>query len=82
MNLWIRQVLTVTKVELKRYILARRWIGVYLAAYAPVALLLFAAIQLSGRVVSIPTFRDVRIFYQTFMLRLATSFVRSRVFLL
>lgn len=82
MNLWIRQVFTVMKVELKRYILGRRWIGVYLAAYAPVALLLFAAIQMSGRG-SIPISDRSEIyafFYQTFMLRLAIFFSCALVF--
>src|SRR5262252_8980476 len=80
-NLWIRQALTVTKVELKRYILGRRWIGVYLAAYAPVALLLFAAIQMSRRVMSVADLSEVyAFFYQTFMLRLAVFFSCALVF--
>jgi ABC-type transport system involved in multi-copper enzyme maturation permease subunit len=81
MNLWIRQALTVTKVELKRYILARRWIGVYLAAYAPVALLLFAAIQMGQRGPSISDRSEMyAFFYQTFMLRLAIFFSCALVF--
>jgi ABC-type transport system involved in multi-copper enzyme maturation permease subunit len=81
MNLWIRQVLTVTKVELKRYILARRWIGVYLAAYAPVALLLFAAIQMSGRVRSISDLSEMyAFFYQILMLRQVIFFSCALVF--
>jgi len=81
MNLWIRQALTVMKVELKRYILGRRWIGVYLAAYAPVALLLFAAIQMSRRSISISDLSEAyAFFYQTFMLRLAIFFSCALVF--
>jgi ABC-type transport system involved in multi-copper enzyme maturation permease subunit len=81
MNLWIRQALTVMRVELKRYILARRWIGVYFAAYAPVALLLFAAIQMRGRVTSISDLSEMyAFFYQTFMLRLAIFFSCALVF--
>src|SRR5678815_2523021 len=82
MNLWVRQALTVMKVELKRYILGRRWIGVYLAAYAPVALLLFAAIQMSGRgTIPISDRSEIyAFFYQTFMLRLAIFFSCALVF--
>jgi ABC-type transport system involved in multi-copper enzyme maturation permease subunit len=89
MNLWITQALTVMRVELKRYVLARRWIGVYLAAYAPVAMLLFAAVQMAarsersmgGRMPSIPDLSEVyAFFYQTFMLRLAIFFSCALVF--
>ena len=31
-NLWVRQALTIMKMELSRYVLGRRWIGVYVAA--------------------------------------------------
>ena len=80
-NLWIKQALTVTKVELKRYVLGRRWIGVYLAAYAPVALLLFVAIRMAGRVRSLSDLSEMyAFFYQTFMLRLAIFFSCALVF--
>jgi ABC-type transport system involved in multi-copper enzyme maturation permease subunit len=80
-NLWIRQALIVMSVELKRYILARRWIGVYLAAYAPVALLLFVAIRMAGRVQSLSDLTQMyAFFYQTFMLRLAIFFSCALVY--
>ena len=36
--LWARQIEAIARLELKRFILARRWIGVYLVALAPVGL--------------------------------------------
>jgi ABC-type transport system involved in multi-copper enzyme maturation permease subunit len=79
-NLWIRQALTVTKMELKRYVLGRRWIGVYLFAYAPVLILALALIRRGTR----PAIHDLTeiyaVFYQTFFLRLALFFSSAMVF--
>ena len=80
-DLRIRQALVVMKVELKRYILARRWIGVYLAAFAPVVLLLFVGIRMRWRAVSVSDLSQMSaFFYQTFMLRLAIFFSCALVF--
>jgi hypothetical protein len=38
-NLWVRQVRAVAKFELKRFLLARRWVGIYIMAVAPVLLM-------------------------------------------
>ncbi len=80
-NLWVMQALTIMKTELKRYVLARRWLGVYAAAYAPVALLLAVAVQIRSRAVDFGPFRDVRVVLSD--VRAAAVdflFVRSRVF--
>jgi len=47
MNLRVRQTVAVARFELKRFLLARRWIGVYVLALAPV-LLMYARTQIRG----------------------------------
>jgi ABC-type transport system involved in multi-copper enzyme maturation permease subunit len=42
-KLWSRQIDAIVRLELKRYVLGRRWIGVYLLAAAPVLLFLVRA---------------------------------------
>jgi ABC-type transport system involved in multi-copper enzyme maturation permease subunit len=80
-DLWIRQALVVMKVELKRYVLARRWLGVYFAAFGPVVLLLFVGIRMRWRGVSLSDLTEMyAFFYQTFMLRLAIFFSCALVF--
>ena len=79
-SLWIRQSLTIMKMELKRYVLGRRWIGVYLFAYAPVALLALALIR-RGPHPAIGDLTEVyAIFYQTFALRLSLFLSCAMVF--
>src|SRR5262245_18660980 len=68
------------KMELKRYVLGRRWIGVYFFAYAPVAMLTLALLKRDTH----PSIGDLTelyaIFYQTFFLRLALFFSCAMVF--
>jgi ABC-type transport system involved in multi-copper enzyme maturation permease subunit len=79
-SLWIRQTLTVVKMELKRYVLARRWLGVYFFAFAPVLLLMMAAV-LTPRVPPLTSLTvGYAVFFQTFMLRLAIFFSCAMVF--
>jgi ABC-type transport system involved in multi-copper enzyme maturation permease subunit len=79
-GLWIRQALTVTRMELGRYILGKRWIGVYLLAAAPVFLLMIAALQTQkGPPVGVLTL-GYAVFFQTFMLRLSIFFSSALVF--
>jgi ABC-type transport system involved in multi-copper enzyme maturation permease subunit len=40
-KLWLRQIDAIARLEFKRFLLARRWIGIYLVALAPVALMFF-----------------------------------------
>jgi hypothetical protein len=78
--LWIRQTLTVMKIELKRYILGKHWIGVYLFAFAPVALFLFMMVIVPARIPSSVITLRYAIFYQTFTLRLAVFLSCALVF--
>ena len=79
-SLWSQQALTIMKMELKRYILARRWLGVYAAAFAPVGLLLIAALWLTERL-SISDFSEMYAFlFQTYILRLAIFLSCALVF--
>jgi hypothetical protein len=48
MNLRLRQTVALARFELKRFLLARRWIGVYVMALAPV-LLMYARARLTPR---------------------------------
>jgi ABC-type transport system involved in multi-copper enzyme maturation permease subunit len=70
-SLAVRQTQTIAKVELSRYVLARRWLGVYLMAFAPVFLLILVALRPPGR----PSISDLSqayaFLFQTFTLRFA-----------
>jgi ABC-type transport system involved in multi-copper enzyme maturation permease subunit len=80
-SLWAAQAVTIMKIELKRYVLARRWIGVYAAAYAPVALLLAVAVYRRQERVSISDISEMyAFFFQTFALRLSIFFSCALVF--
>lgn len=80
-DLSVRQIKTIVKVELTRYILARRWLGVYLAALAPVVLLTLLAFQRHQRMPSIADFSQIyAVLFQTFMLRLSVFLSCALVF--
>jgi ABC-type transport system involved in multi-copper enzyme maturation permease subunit len=80
-NVWSKQALTIMGVELKRYILARRWLGVYAAALAPVALLIVAtAFAPRNRLTVSDRSQLYAVFYQTFALRLSIFFSCALVF--
>jgi ABC-type transport system involved in multi-copper enzyme maturation permease subunit len=80
-NVWSRQTLTIMAVELKRYILARRWLGVYAAAIAPVALLTAVAVFAPRDLNSISDRSQMyAIFYQTYALRTSIFFSCAIVF--
>jgi ABC-type transport system involved in multi-copper enzyme maturation permease subunit len=79
--LWIRQTLTVVKVELHRYILAKRWLGVYLIAFAPVFLLILATMIRPAASPGIQQWSAVyAVFFQTYWLRLAIFFSSMLMF--
>jgi ABC-type transport system involved in multi-copper enzyme maturation permease subunit len=78
--LWIRQALTVMKMELKRYVLGKRWVGVYLIALAPVGLLTLAVIMGRGNPPINALTLVYAVFYQTFFLRLALFLSCAMVF--
>jgi ABC-type transport system involved in multi-copper enzyme maturation permease subunit len=80
-SLWGQQALTIMKMELKRYILARRWLGVYAAAFAPVGLLLIAAFQMRPDRQSLSDLSEMYAFlFQTYILRLAIFLSCALVF--
>jgi len=85
-GLAVRQAQTIAKTELSRYILARRWLGVYLMAFAPVFLLILVTFRPpNGR----PALSDISqayaLLFQTFTLRfaifLSCGLVFSQLFL-
>jgi ABC-type transport system involved in multi-copper enzyme maturation permease subunit len=81
-NLAIRQIRTIAKVEIARYVLARRWLGVYLAAFAPVVLLTLDRLFGGHRTVpSIADFSEIyAVLFQTFLLRLSVFLSCALVF--
>ena len=81
-NLAIQQLKTIVKVELTRYLLARRWLGVYLAAFAPSGVLTLAVIfNDSRRVPSLSDFSEIyAVLFQTFVLRLSVFLSSALVF--
>jgi ABC-type transport system involved in multi-copper enzyme maturation permease subunit len=81
-NLVIRQIRTISKVEIARYVLARRWLGVYLAAFAPVGLLALDRLIQSRRTIpSISDFSQIyAVLFQTFVLRLSVFLSCALVF--
>jgi len=79
-GLWVRQAFLVMAMELKRYVLARRWFGVYLAGLAPVFLLTIAALRTQGNALFGGLTVAYAVFYQTFELRLAIFFCCALVF--
>ncbi len=70
-NLWINQTLAVTRLELKRFILARRWIGIYLVAFAPLVVAIIARIHRGPNVGDETVPQAYANVYQFFLLRLA-----------
>jgi ABC-type transport system involved in multi-copper enzyme maturation permease subunit len=79
-NVWTRQAFAIAKAELQRYFLARRWLGVYFIAAAPVFLLLVAALQPRRGPSIVQASAIYSVFFQTFWLRLAVFFSCMTVF--
>jgi len=78
---WLRQALIVMKMELQRYVLGKRWLGVYLAALAPIGLFLYVAFLTRPNANSISDLSKIyALFYQTFALRLSIFFSCALVF--
>jgi ABC-type transport system involved in multi-copper enzyme maturation permease subunit len=78
--LWVRQALLIMQIELKRYILARRWFGLYVVGFAPVFLVAVAALNNNRNPLIGGLTVGYAVFYQTFELRLAIFFCCAMVF--
>ena len=80
-SLAFRQTQTIAKMELSRYILARRWLGVYLAAFAPVFLLILVVFRPNARVQTVADVTEAyAVLFQTFVLRLSVFLSCALVF--
>jgi len=78
-SLWARQVDAIARLELKRFVLARRWIGVYLVTLAPVVLLFIRSRMLAARFDQLGSLTEVYAnVFQFFELRFA-FFISSAV---
>jgi ABC-type transport system involved in multi-copper enzyme maturation permease subunit len=67
--------------ELSRYILGRRWLGVYLAAFAPVFLLILVVFRPGAKLHSVADATEVfAVLFQTFVLRLSVFLSCALVF--
>ena len=79
-SLWAKQTFAIVRLELKRHILARRWIGIYILAIAPVLLMLVRAFT------RLPSSSPVEIgsqyasIFQFFVLRFAIFFSCATIF--
>jgi hypothetical protein len=63
-NLWIKQTAAIAGFELKRFILARRWIGIYVLALAPVILMYARSRMRVGGNVSASASQEFAIIFQ------------------
>jgi ABC-type transport system involved in multi-copper enzyme maturation permease subunit len=78
-DLWKKQIQSIARLELKRHILARRWIGIYILAIAPILLMLVRALtrdplspaEIGGQYAAI---------FQFFILRFAIFFSCAMIF--
>jgi ABC-type transport system involved in multi-copper enzyme maturation permease subunit len=78
-NLWAKQIQAVARLELKRHVLARRWIGIYILAIAPVLLMLVRA--LTREPLSSPEIgSQYATIFQFFILRFAIFFSCAMIF--
>lgn len=81
-QLWSRQIDAIVRLELKKYVLGRRWLAIYVLAFGPNFLLLIRALLISGaRNASPQILIDVYAhFFQLFMLRFAIFFGCAVIF--
>jgi len=82
-SLWSKQIDAIVRLELKRYWLGRKWLGVYLIVLAPVVLLTLRAIFRPGRIagMNIELLNVIYAgFFQTFLLRFSIFFSCMTIF--
>src|ERR1043165_8359044 len=80
-RLWSRQIDAIVRLELRRYLLARRWLGVYLLALAPIALFTMRAAAIRGSGPSVQRATEIYAqFYQLFVLRFGIFFCCAVIF--
>jgi ABC-type transport system involved in multi-copper enzyme maturation permease subunit len=72
-SLWSRQILAIARLELRRYVFGRRWVGIYALAAAPVVLIAVAVIRIQAGTDDLTLNSDGLFarFYELFMLRFA-----------
>jgi hypothetical protein len=83
-NLWLRQTAAIARFELKRFLLARRWIGIYVLAFAPVLLMYMRSrmpgLGDNGRVTASQGFAIVFQFIVEFGVFISCAVVFSQLF--
>src|SRR5262249_49369927 len=80
---WSKQIDAIVRFELRRHLLGRRWIGIYLLVLGPIALLTLRTIFAPSRVLNVSVERlnlMYAAFFQTFVLRLAILFSCMTIF--
>ena len=82
-ELWSKQIDSIVRLELRRYLLGRRWIGIYLLVLAPIGLLTIRALAAPPRALNV-SLQNLNLiyagFFQAFMLRLAIVFSSMTIF--
>jgi ABC-type transport system involved in multi-copper enzyme maturation permease subunit len=84
-SLWSRQIDAIVRLELRRYVGARRWIGMYLLALAPILIFVarFVALRTLVSTIGQPLLQLSEIyagFYQLFVLRFGVFFCCAVMF--
>jgi ABC-type transport system involved in multi-copper enzyme maturation permease subunit len=82
-QLWSKQIDAIVRLELKRYWLGRRWLGIYALVLAPIGLLALRAAFAPARNLqqSVQSMNLIyAVFFQTFLLRLSIFFSCMTIF--
>jgi ABC-type transport system involved in multi-copper enzyme maturation permease subunit len=80
-QLWVRQIEAVARMELKRFLLARRWVGVYFVALGPVVLAFIRSQFAPPRLQQLPDLtQSYALLFQLFELRFAIFISAAVVF--
>jgi ABC-type transport system involved in multi-copper enzyme maturation permease subunit len=80
-NLWSKQIDAIVRLELRRYWLGRRWLGIYLLALAPCALLTMRILVVRSSRESLQTLNLMYAgIFQAFILRFAIFFACMVIF--
>jgi ABC-type transport system involved in multi-copper enzyme maturation permease subunit len=82
-DLWSRQIDAIVRLEIRRHLLGRRWIAIYLLILAPIGLLTLRALFAPPRALNVSA-QNLNLiyagFFQAFMLRLAILFSCMTIF--
>lgn len=82
-QLWSKQIDAIVRLEIRRYWLGRRWVGIYLLVLAPIVLLTMRAMFAPTRALNVSVTSlnlTYAVVFQTFLLRLSIFFSCMQIF--